>query len=203
MSQLFRTAQMNFGDSQDTLDFLLKIHQQYLDSSHFQASNLATAVESLEYLAAQTSHLTRWLTNYIDRTNVQINLFFNLANQRDNRINLDIARLTSNIAVATQQDSSSMITMAAVTMFFLPGTFVSALFGMVFFDSGSDPTGGTSLFVRPQWWLYPTITIPLTMLVFATWIFWQRRRNSSPPPDEKSRFSRWRSSKRGDMDQHA
>ncbi|KIM38868.1 hypothetical protein M413DRAFT_238636 [Hebeloma cylindrosporum] len=70
-----------------------------------------------------------------------------------------------------------MITMAAVTMFFLPGTFVSALFSMVFFDTKANDNGSESISVGPQWWLFPVITIPLTILVFATWVAWQRYRS--------------------------
>jgi hypothetical protein len=40
-------------------------------------------------------------------------------------INLQISKSTSAIARDAQRDSSSMITIAAVTMFFLPGTFIS------------------------------------------------------------------------------
>ncbi|PPR01784.1 hypothetical protein CVT24_001711 [Panaeolus cyanescens] len=71
-----------------------------------------------------------------------------------------------------------MITIAAVTMFFLPGSFVSALFSMVFFDTQSNESGQTKLSVAPQWWLFPSVTIPLTAAVFAVWLIWQRRRTS-------------------------
>ena len=54
-----------------------------------------------------------------------IHLFFSIASQMDNRNNLNIANLTSKIAIETKRDSSSMITIAAVTMVFLPGTFIS------------------------------------------------------------------------------
>lgn len=54
-----------------------------------------------------------------------MNLFFNIASQVDNRTNLEIANLTSKLAADARRDSSSMITIAAVTMVFLPGTFVS------------------------------------------------------------------------------
>ena len=86
--------------------------------------------------------------------------------------------------------------MAAVTMLFLPGTFVSvsmlpnhisnlrltneswmqALFSMVFFNTTTNENGIESLTIGRQWWLFPTITIPLTVLVFAIWVSWQRHR---------------------------
>lgn len=54
-----------------------------------------------------------------------MNLFFDIASQVDNRTNLEIANLTSELEADARRDSSSMITIAAVTMVFLPGTFVS------------------------------------------------------------------------------
>jgi hypothetical protein len=85
---------------------------------------------------------------------------FHLSTQADNRTNVKIGKLTSKIAKETQRDSSSIITIAAVTMFFLPGTFISvspfsptstcstnpggslqAISSMVFFNTTTTPDG--------------------------------------------------------------
>lgn len=97
--------------------------------------------DSIKFLASKCNVFKRWTANYRDRTNIRINLvgrdrspgqqmlidsqIFHLSSQMDNRTNVEIGKLTSKIAKETQRDSSSMITIAAVTMFFLPGTFVS------------------------------------------------------------------------------
>lgn len=59
---------------------------------------------------------------------------FNLTMQRDlqlnydlNRINLQIAESSRQVALATQEDSASMTTIAVMTMIFLPGTFVAVI----------------------------------------------------------------------------
>jgi hypothetical protein len=52
-----------------------------------------------------------------------------------------------------------------------------ALFSMVFFDKKANNNGSESIIVGRQWWLFPTITIPLTIVVFAIWVAWQRYRN--------------------------
>jgi hypothetical protein len=62
-----------------------------------------------------------------------------------------------------------MITIAAVTMLFLPGTFVSAILSTTFFSYGSD-----RLAVSSQWWILPVATLPLMIVVFAVWFGWQR-----------------------------
>jgi len=48
---------------------------------------------------------------------------------------------------------------------------------MVFFDTKANDNGGESIIVSRQWWLFPAITIPLTILVFSLWVAWQRYRN--------------------------
>ncbi|KAF6754149.1 hypothetical protein DFP72DRAFT_746231, partial [Ephemerocybe angulata] len=126
-----------------------------------------------KFLLSETQIRKRWVQTYADRTGIQMNLFYALSSQRDNWINLKIAGLTSKIATETQKDSSSMITMATVTMLFLPGTFVSAVFSMGFFNASSTSAppalGQPGLSIAPSWWLYPAITVPLTILVFASW----------------------------------
>ncbi|TFK41433.1 hypothetical protein BDQ12DRAFT_732985 [Crucibulum laeve] len=160
------------------LQFITGINTKYLElSSNYKDDH--SVADSLTFVSSCTDTWTRWATNFAERIHIRINLFFNLTTQNDSRTNIDIANLTAKIAVETQRDSSSMITMASVTMFFLPGTFVSALFSMVFFNSGFDSLGRPVLSVAPQWWYFPAITIPLTVLVFCIWVLWQRWRNSS------------------------
>ena len=53
---------------------------------------------------------------------------------------------------------------------------MQALFSMVFFNTTTNENGIESLTIGRQWWLFPTITIPLTVLVFTIWVSWQRHR---------------------------
>ncbi|KAF6754143.1 hypothetical protein DFP72DRAFT_1170586 [Ephemerocybe angulata] len=133
---------------------------------------------SLSFLLSETRNLRRWVQNYIDRTGIQMNLSYALAAQKDSATNLEIAHFSSRIAAETHNDSSSMITMAALTMLFLPGTFVSAIFSMVFFQT-TTVEGGRALSVAPSWWLFPAATIPLTLMVFVVWHLWRRYRSGA------------------------
>ncbi|KAF8963510.1 hypothetical protein BDZ97DRAFT_1820257 [Flammula alnicola] len=182
LSQHFNVVVGNLVDFKERVEFFFSAREQYLrlSSARFRVPerSVDSISDSLRLLSSRAGMLMTWASNYNERTKIRINMFFNLTTQGDSRTNLDIARLTTKIAVAAQKDSSSMITIAAVTMFFLPGSFVSALFSMVFFNSQTTATGQTILSVTPQWWLFPSITIPLTILVFIIWLLWQRRRNS-------------------------
>ena len=93
---------------------------------------------------------------------------FHLASQQEARTNTEIAASTAKVAEQTRRDSASMITIAAVTMFFLPGTFVCAVLSTTFFEHGRD-----ALEVSTKWWILPAVTIPLTTLVFVIWLGWQ------------------------------
>lgn len=66
-----------------------------------------------------------------------------------------------------------MRTLAAVTVFFLPGTFVAAFFSMPLFHW--DPqTEATSTVVSRQFWVYWAVTGPLTLGTLALWLVWMR-----------------------------
>ncbi len=90
--------------------------------------------------------------------------------RRDQAVSLDIARASKAIALQSRKDSSSMKTIAAVTMSFLPGTFVASFFAMPLFEWDSDD----GRVVNPQIWVYWVVAIPLTVLSFAAWWIWLR-----------------------------
>ncbi|KAI4240720.1 MAG: hypothetical protein L6R40_004965 [Gallowayella cf. fulva] len=144
-----------------------------------------SAIETLAYFKSRNRICRRWAENYIERTRLIMDLFFSIGSQVDSRTNLEIANLTSTIARDAQRDSSSLITIAAVTMVFLPGTFISAVFSMAFFNAGLDEHGKAKLEVSPLVWYFPAISIPLTILVFGVWEVWRRKRQAKSQPVDK------------------
>ena len=81
--------------------------------------------DSLRFLLSRTQIWRRWVGNYNTRTRDRIDLYFNLATQTDNKTNLEIASMSKSISEENRKDSLSIITLAAVTVVFLPGTFVT------------------------------------------------------------------------------
>jgi hypothetical protein len=65
-----------------------------------------------------------------------------------------------------------MKSIAFLTMFVLPGTFISTLFAMPLFDWGADSWRGVT---APRFWIYWVVTVPLTGSTLCMWWFWQRR----------------------------
>jgi len=82
---------------------------------------------------------------------------FNLVTQQD-------SATTTVIARETKADSSSMKTIAALTMLFLPGTYLSSVFGMKSADG-------------VPWWMYVAIAAPLTAAVVLTWWIWTNKQH--------------------------
>ena len=115
LSQLWYIIHADLVDFDGLLAFLLDIRKMYDVESSVEISPRYASIdrsvdESLTLLMSRNRIRKQWIVNYNDRTKIRINLFFNLALQSDNQANLDIANLTSQIALATQRDSSSMIT---------------------------------------------------------------------------------------------
>ena len=86
----------------------------------------------------------------------------------------EMAKDSRLIALASHKDSASMKVLSVVTLFFLPGTFVSSLFSMPLFNWGDSNTeGDTKVEV---WWprllIYISVTGPLMLFTFSVWAFW-------------------------------
>ncbi|KAI9783434.1 MAG: hypothetical protein M1816_001408 [Peltula sp. TS41687] len=60
-----------------------------------------------------------------ERIKSQSTAIFNYIMQRDNELNMQIARSSERIAEESRRDSSSMKTIAVLTLVFLPGTYVA------------------------------------------------------------------------------
>ena len=127
LSQTWHILHDNLIDQEKALAFVLAVQRDHVS----RQSSVADAIypkpnyEAMEFLQSRNQIWKRRVGNYNTRTQIRINLFFNLASQGDNKINIEIANTSKKIAEATLRDSSSMKTIATMTMIFLPGTFVS------------------------------------------------------------------------------
>ncbi|ORY00553.1 hypothetical protein BCR34DRAFT_546839 [Clohesyomyces aquaticus] len=86
------------------------------------------------------------------------------------------------IALATNQDSKVMRSIALVTMVFLPGTFFATVFSMTFFNWF---TGDGTIRVSRYLWVYVLITVIFTCITVGSWYFFvvhRRKRVSAETP---------------------
>ncbi|KAF2799065.1 hypothetical protein K505DRAFT_356955 [Melanomma pulvis-pyrius CBS 109.77] len=127
---------------------------------------------------------------YLERSiNAQVQTIYSLIGQKDNRLNIlaansscQIASDSRRIAILTRRDSTDMRIIAAVTLIFLPGTFVATVFSTGMFDWGSgDPTpspnaggsgtdAGHGRTVSGYIWVYFMLTGVLTLVVLIAWV---------------------------------
>lgn len=98
---------------------------------------------------------------------------FNLITQQETRLSISVAEDSRTLALATKEDSTAMRTLAAVTVFFLPGTFVAAFFSMPLFHWDAQ-TGELTTVVSRRFWIYWAVTGPLTLTTLILWLFWMR-----------------------------
>ncbi|KAF1833333.1 hypothetical protein BDW02DRAFT_552741 [Decorospora gaudefroyi] len=82
------------------------------------------------------------------------------------------------IALATNQDSKVMRSIALVTMVFLPGTFFATVFSMTFFDWFTEDGKAR---VSQYLWVYFLVTVVFTCITVGLWYFFvvHRRKRGS------------------------
>jgi membrane protein implicated in regulation of membrane protease activity len=81
-----------------------------------------------------------------------------------------------------------MMTIAIMTMFFLPATFFATIFAMPILG-WDEEHGGTMM--MPQMWLYVELALPVTTLIFVIWgllTCWRNRRVRRREQDRKERM---------------
>lgn len=100
----------------------------------------------------------------------QFTAVYNLMAQRDTKATIRLAMDSQRLGTASLRDSSSMKTIAGMTLIFLPPTFICSFFSMSFFSF--EETGAKSI------WIYFATAAPLTALVTLSWIVytsWRRK----------------------------
>ncbi|KAL8851620.1 MAG: hypothetical protein Q9221_003457 [Calogaya cf. arnoldii] len=83
---------------------------------------VASSLSLCASLSRESLEQVRTLRN---RVRIQLSVVANLIAQNDSRTNIAIADASRRIAFETRRDSDAMKTIAALTMVFLPGTFVA------------------------------------------------------------------------------
>ncbi|KAH8683433.1 hypothetical protein BGZ61DRAFT_480485 [Ilyonectria robusta] len=101
----------------------------------------------------------------------QFSAVYNLTAQHDTAATIKLARQSGEIAKAALRDSSSMKTIAVMTLVFLPATFICSFFSMSFFDWQADLEETVTIRV----WIYFAVAVPLTFVVILCWLLYTRR----------------------------
>ncbi|KAL4794834.1 hypothetical protein BDV19DRAFT_364006 [Aspergillus venezuelensis] len=92
-----------------------------------------------------------------------------------------------DIAEATRKDSEAMKTIAMMTMFYLPASFVATLFSMGIFNFDFENGRKGTISLSGYWWIYAVVTIPLTIGTFLFfWLMRKRQQNQGKTTTAKN-----------------
>ncbi|KMP07125.1 hypothetical protein CIRG_06806 [Coccidioides immitis RMSCC 2394] len=87
---------------------------------------------------------------------------------------------SARMAEEAMKESASVSTIAILTMISPPGTFVAGFLGTNLISGPDWPdstsksqTNDTRILISSQGWIYPAVTIPLTLLTFFVWYLWK------------------------------
>lgn len=105
----------------------------------------------------------------------------------------DMTRQMNILAEKTQQETVSMRIITLVTLFFLPGTFISTLMSTPIIQFASSDDAGMvpsrEVFSLQALRLFFKITVPLMLATFLAWYvmyWWTRRRSKSRQIDQET-----------------
>jgi len=106
---------------------------------------------------------------------------FQLTTQRDSRASLAIADFNNELARQGKNTNTSMMTIAFVSLLFLPGTFVASFFDTPIFNfpiSGDGVGSNHPIIVKQPFWIYWTVSGVLTLVLTVGWVSYLRRRRT-------------------------
>ncbi|KAL9619967.1 MAG: hypothetical protein Q9160_005436 [Pyrenula sp. 1 TL-2023] len=110
----------------------------------------------------------------LSRVQHQLTALFNLSNREEMKLSIGLAEDSRIVATASQRDSSSMKTLAAVTVLFLPGTAIASLFSMSMFNWSANDSSDV---LSGRFWVYWAISVPLTVTTVVSWLAWSHRQS--------------------------
>ncbi|KAL3443241.1 hypothetical protein BJX65DRAFT_320910 [Aspergillus insuetus] len=93
------------------------------------------------------------------RADNQLTAIYGLLAQRDNMVGVSVALESKKISEASKRDGSALKSLTVLTAVFFPATYIATLFSLRTFDN-------------TPFWVYWTIVVPLTLMIFGSWACW-------------------------------
>ncbi|KAI0404290.1 hypothetical protein F4802DRAFT_615872 [Xylaria palmicola] len=134
--------------------------EPYTRTCQQELDEFSSTIPSLQRSLNDSSAYVYYLQ---ERVKSQNTVVYALMTQADARTNISLAKASKELAEAARKDSSSMKTIAIMTMLFLPGTYFAALWAVPSLKWGQPDV------IQPDFWWYWAFTGPSTLLVFVVW----------------------------------
>ncbi|KAH8162992.1 hypothetical protein CIB48_g5256 [Xylaria polymorpha] len=119
----------------------------------------------LEFYRVKLTGQEHYIHTTLERLHIQ-------RQAKESKLNLEMAAQQRRLAHASKRDSTAMKTLSLLGAIFLPGTFLSSVFSMTFFNFHVSENSEVS----QELWIYFVITIPLTLAIVGAWWLLDRRR---------------------------
>ncbi|KAG9228050.1 hypothetical protein BJ875DRAFT_529145 [Amylocarpus encephaloides] len=158
-----------------TLEFMLReVHALEHDLTRIALSDLLQASdrmssahvkELIEASINMSQNLNIRATYQEKRVQALLAVVYQFMAHKEAVTNGRVARNSAIIALESKKDSSAMKAIAVLTMCFLPGTFLAAIFAMPVIDWSQGPHPTVKLGFKYYW----AIAIPVTLLVLVLW----------------------------------
>lgn len=116
---------------------------------------------------------------------------FQLTAQRDSRASLAIADINNDLAWQGKTTNRSMMTIAFVSLLFLPGTFVASFFDTPIFNF-STPSDHRQVVVPLPFWIYWTVSGVLTIGLWIGYLGYLRRTKEMDSRERESERRQFR-----------
>ncbi|KAI1770950.1 glycoside hydrolase family 31 protein [Hypoxylon cercidicola] len=163
----------HFRLMENVLDFILENAIECVDTrTEGEMASTQCLLAAIPILKTRMHASQEYLKYLKERAERLSTVLFALLTHEDSATHAELADASRQIAEAAQRDSSSMKTVAIMTMAFLPATFFAALFSVPSLDWRPDP--GQNV-VQPNFWIYWAFTLPATALVFGLWLLFDYR----------------------------
>ncbi|KAI1424806.1 hypothetical protein F5Y12DRAFT_714873 [Xylaria sp. FL1777] len=154
------------------------------DEPNHQLQTLHRSLLSrLDFLAGRLDGLESYAHVSLERLKSQREVMLSILDQRESRLSLRIAAQQHRLADANKRDSTSMKTLTFISSLFLPGTFISSVFSMSFFDFSKDLNNSVS----SSLWLYFVLMVPLTIFFVGVWWRFDQTRCKKVDEEEEDR----------------
>ncbi|KAI1124682.1 hypothetical protein F5Y10DRAFT_284834 [Nemania abortiva] len=134
--------------------------ESYTQKCKTELDEFSSTIPSLQRSLNDSSAYVYYLQ---ERVRSQNTVVYALMTHEDARINISLAKASKELAEAAKKDSSSMKSIAIMTMLFLPGTYFAALWAV------PSLKWGQSNVIQSDFWWYWAFTGPSTLLIFAIW----------------------------------
>ncbi|KAH7170347.1 hypothetical protein EDB81DRAFT_837221 [Dactylonectria macrodidyma] len=150
---------------QSTRDSAIRSHRKEIDKLH------RSMLARIDFYKVKLTGLENYIHTTLERLKVQ---------REAARLNLQIAGEQRRIAHASKRDSTAMKTLSLMGALFLPGTYLASVFSMTFFnfEEGANPV------VSVQLWIYFAVTVPITAVIVAAWMWIDKHRAKQAKRDD-------------------